>query len=79
MINSYLPYDTGTAIESDDLTETLEVIKSVIENKDCDAVVWAGDVNSDFSRDTAHTRAVKDAVENSNLLVTWTSFLVDFT
>ena len=79
LINTYLPWDTRTAIESDDLTETLEVIKSVIENNDCDAVVWAGDVNSDFSRDTAHTRAVKDAVENLNLLVTWESFPVDFT
>ena len=79
LINSYLPWDTRTAIESDDLTETLEVIKSVIENNDCDAVVWAGDVNSDFSRDTSHTRAVKETVDNSNLLVTWESSPVDFT
>ena len=79
LINAYLPYDTRTAIESDDLTETLEVIKSVIEDNDCDAVLWAGDANSDFTRNTAHTRAVKEVVEDSNLLVTWDSFPVDFT
>ena len=79
LINAYLPYDTRTAIESDDLTETLEVNKSVIEDNDCDAVLWAGDANSDFTRNTAHTRAVKEVVEDSNLLVTWDSFPVDFT
>jgi hypothetical protein len=42
-------------------------------------VLWAGDANSDFTRNTAHTRAVKEVVEDSNLLVTWDSFPVDFT
>ena len=79
LINAYLPYDTRTAIESDDLTETLELIKSVIEDNDCDAVLWAGNANSDFTRNTANTRAVKEVVKDSKLLVTWDSFPVDFT
>ena len=79
LINFYLPFDTREAIESDDLTETIEVIKRTIDGTECDAVIWAGDINADFRRNTTHTRVVKEAVEENNLQTCWDTFNVDFT
>ena len=83
LINTYFPFDKregeNEAGEDDELTETLEVIQIVLETNVCDAVVWTGDINSDFKRNTKHTRTVREAVEDSNLLVTWDKFSVDFT
>ena len=79
LINSYFPFDTRRVIESDELTETIEVVKSVIEDNDCDAVMWAGDINSDFTRNNTHTKAVREVVEELNLKVSWETFPIDFT
>ena len=79
LINSCFPIDSREANENVELTETIEVIKSVIEANNCEAIVWVGDINSDFSRNTTHTKVVKEAVEDSGLLVCWDTFPVDFT
>ena len=82
LINSYFPFDkreNGDDVDLSELEETISVIKNVIRNSSCDSVIWAGDINADFTRDTAHSRTVKESIEEMNLLTAWDRFNVDFT
>ena len=84
IINTYFPTDTrqmheNQQNESDELAETLSNIQNVIRNTECDNVVWAGDINADFRRNTRHCSTVMESVMETNLAVTWDRFHVDFT
>ena len=81
LINSYFPFDKRTAGEAEDeeLTEIIGVIQNVIEENDCDAVVWAGDINADFVRNNHQSRAVEEAVDHHDLRPVWGQHEVDFT
>ena len=59
--------------------ETLQTIKQVVEESGCRSVIWAGDVNADFMRQTDHTERVREVVEELRLLTAWDRFQVDFT
>jgi hypothetical protein len=61
------------------LLETLGHIKKVIDLNVCDAVLWAGDLNSDFSRQSSHTNAVQDALTELGLHSAWNKFEIDYT
>ena len=51
LINSYFPTDPQrNNVDQSELLETLGRIKLVIESNVCDSVLWADDLNSDFSR-----------------------------
>ena len=55
LINSYFPFDTRGQSDNDslnNLSETLGVISNIIRKSECDALVWAGDINTDYSRNT---------------------------
>ena len=58
--------------------ETLETIKQVVEQSECRSVIWAGDVNADFIRQTNHTERVQELVDELKLLTAWERFEVDF-
>ena len=59
LINSYFPTDPQRDnVDESDFLETLGHIKKVIDLNICDAVLWAGDLNSDLSRHSSHTNAV---------------------
>ena len=80
LINSYFPTDPQrNNADNAELLETLGHIKQIIEKNSFDTVLWAGDINSDFSRNSNHTRAVKDALEDLGLLEAWDQFTTDFT
>ena len=80
LINSYFPTDPQrNNMDETELLDTLSHIKLVIEQNHFDTVLWAGDINSDFSRDSSHTRQVQDAVDEIRLLSSWRKFPVDFT
>ena len=82
LINSYFPTDSRAEtvnIQLQELGEVLDIIKNLIESHPCDAVVWAGDINADFSRNSAHVRLVKDTMEDINITSAWDKFDVDFT
>ena len=82
LINSYFPYDKQEQLDNagiNDLAETLGVISNIIRNSECDSVVWAGDINTDFSSNTAHCTIVKDSVEEMQVKTVWERFTVDFT
>ena len=80
IINVYLPTDPRTINYNDqELLETLEVIKSVLETNHATRVLITGDFNSDFSRNTGHVNDVKTFIEDTALKMSWSRFHVDFT
>ena len=50
----------------------------MIDTHPCDAVVWAGDLNADFSRHTAHAQLLKETMEEMNISSAWEKFQADF-
>ena len=83
LINSYFPLDKRDDENNDnnneDLIETIAVIQNVIQNTECDSVIWAGDINADFLRNTYHTRTVNDILNDLNFSIAWERFPIDFT
>ena len=80
IINSYFPTDQQKP--NSDLTElqqTLTHIKDVIQRNDFDGLLWAGDINADFLRNTNHTDMVNDSLEELSLIKSWDKFIIDFT
>ena len=55
------------------------MIRNVILNTECDAVIWGGDINADFARDNRHTGLVKELLVELNLVTIWDTFEADFT
>ena len=79
-VNSYFPTDPQTAMFDDnELREVLAAIKSVIENANCDDILFDGDINSDFCRNTKYVEIVREAFEDLDLKSIWNKFSVDFT
>ena len=79
LINSYFPTDPQRAgADHSELLETLTFIKQIIEQHSSSAILWAGDINSDFARNSDHTLAVKDVLHDLGLLVAWDKFEADF-
>ena len=80
LINSYFPTDPqrATADESE-LLETISHIKDVINKNSFDGLLWTGDINADFLRNTNHTNLINANVEELNLTKSWAQFEIDFT
>ena len=51
----------------------------MIRKNDFDSLLWAGDINADFKRNTSHTNHVDDLLEELSLTKSWDKFLIDFT
>ena len=64
---------------NDDISETISVIEKVIDDNDCDAVIIAGDLNCNFSKNTKHTHKIKNMMFDNNLETAWEKFDIDFT
>ena len=78
LINSYFPTDSRTD-NTEEAFAILDIIKNIIETHPCDAVVWAGDLNADFVRNSAHVRLVKETMEDLSMTSAWDRFEADFT
>ena len=79
-LNSYFPTDPQSPnFDDSELRETLAAISNVIENNEHDNILWQGDINSDFSRQSKFVEVVKDALTSLDLKSLWTKFPVDFT
>ena len=79
VINSYFPYDERQSEDdSHELDETNCVIRNVIRSCDCDAVILAGDINADLTRNTHHTRTVRASTDELQLVTAWDTYQVDF-
>ena len=82
LINSYFPYDKKDQIDNEgqnDLIETIGVINNIIKSVECDTVLWTGDINADYTRDTPHCNIVRERVEDMCLARAWDRFEVDLT
>ena len=80
LINTYFPTDNLRQNEDhEDLQETLGHINNIIENTEFTSVLWGGDLNADFLRNTSHTRSVQDSVTDLSLTRAWDRFPIDFT
>ena len=83
LINSYFPWDqresvTGKQEDNGELLETLGVIRNLVENVECDAVAWAGDINAEFSCNSRHTVLVEELLQELNFSTAWDKFDIDF-
>ena len=80
LINSYFPVDPQlNNYDESELIETLSYVRQVLLNNDYDHIIWAGDLNADFLRNSKHTRIVQHFIEELNLLKAWDKYDVNFT
>ena len=59
--------------------EVLEAIKRTLEASGCDSVLWCGDINTDFRRNSRQVGLVQDTLEELHLEKVWDRYWVDFT
>ena len=55
------------SIDNTDLVETLDVISDILENNEFNDIMWAGDINADFLRQTGHVPKVNEFLNELNL------------
>ena len=80
LINTYFPNDPRTAnFDDSELMETFAHIKRVIETNECDLIVFCGDINSDFKRNSGFVQSVRNQVEDMSLDTAWRTHEVGFT
>ena len=79
IINTYFPTDPKSDFDESDLLQLLSDIRRVIEDTDFDNVIWTGDINADFRRNTKFVRIVEDFISELNIRKSWNRFDVDFT
>ena len=80
LINTYFPCDTRQAADVlNEAIEVLEVIKRLVDNSGCNSVIWCGDINTDFRRNSGQVALVREAVAELTLLQMWDKYQVDFT
>ena len=60
IINSYFPTDPKVCdFDTSDLLPTLSAINVILENAEFSTIVWTGDINADFLRNTTFTKNSK--------------------
>ena len=80
LVNTYFPTDPRTDnFDDNDLMTTLTEIRTVLNDQEFCRLLWAGDINTDFSRNTAFVRNVEDFIDELNLVKSWDNYDVDFT
>ena len=81
IINSYFPVDKRTVNVHDvnELLETLEAIKHTIEVNEFNDILFLGDINADFLRNSNHCNQVSNFLEEFQLNKSWDNFEIDFT
>ena len=80
ILNTYFPqYPKTDDFETDDLLITLIGIQNILKENDCTEVIWTGDINADFSRDTKFVDIIENFVNEQNLGRFWDRFDVDYT
>ena len=80
LINTYFPCDTRHAMDDlNEAIEILEIVKKLIDSTGCNSVIMAGDLNTDFRRNSGQVALVTEVVTELSLLKIWDKFEVDFT
>ena len=80
LINTYFPQDPKCDdFDETDLLLTLSDIKEVIINHEFDRLIWAGDINADFKRNTKFVRIVEEFIDEMDLCKSWEEYQIDYT
>ena len=80
VINTYFPtHPKLKDFDTEELLTTLAAIKNTIETNEFENVLWAGDINADFLRQTRFTELVESFVNEESLIKSWDNFSIDFT
>ena len=80
IINSYFPNDPKTSeFDTSELLTTLSAINSVMDGNDFDNVIWAGDINADFIRNTQLTNIIDRFIDENSLHKSWDKFTIKYT
>ena len=80
IINSYFPTDPKVGdFDTTDLFSTLAAIEGVLTENEYNHVIWCGDINADFLRDTVFTTAINGFLEEGSLVKSWDHYKIDFT
>ena len=80
IINSYFPTDPRVnSFDASDLLSTLSAIGCVIDDNKHDNIIWGGDINADFIRNTFFTKTIKTFIADKGLEKSWEKFKIDFT
>ena len=80
IINTYFPVDPHIhGFDTADLLSTLSAINDVIKGNELDSIVWIGDINADFSRQTRCTNMIESFIDQNEFSKSWDRFPTDFT
>ena len=80
IINTYFPTDPQVVNFDDlELLKSIQDIKWYFNNYSNHKFIIAGDLNSDFSRQSRFVNIIRDFFIECNLITAWSSFNVDFT
>ena len=80
LINSYFPQDMKTVGYRDNgLEEILAEIRDILLNNQFDDVVWTGDINADFTRNSGHVQRLHSYIDEYNMVKAWDAYPIDFT
>ena len=80
VINSYFPTDPRTQVfDTSDLISTLDTINDMIISNKCDHLIWAGDLNADFVRNTKFTTMVENFIMEKDMYRSWDKYQIDYT
>ena len=80
IINSYFPTDPRVnEFDTTDLFSTLSAIDDLLKEHNYDNVIWCGDINADFIRNTVFTTTIDRFVIEMSLEKSWDKYSIDFT
>jgi len=65
--------------DDQDLQQTLSGIKWLTDNTKFDHILWNGDLNADFNKNSSFVNTVSEFIDNCQLQKAWDKFRVDFT
>ena len=80
IINSYFPQDSKSLIHIDpELEEVIAVVNNLLTNYHFNDVIWMGDINADFNRNTKYVSRLVTYLDDININKSWDSFPIDYT
>ena len=80
IINSYLPTDTQLQdFDTSEVLTTLSAINDVINDNEFDNLMWTGDLNADFNRNTTFVKVISEYIDTKDLIKSWDKFPIDYT
>ena len=79
LVNSYFPIDSRFNFDETELLETLHFIRKLLHETSYDHLLWAGDINADFLRQSGHTVMIDQFLTECSLNKSWQTFNIDFT